>query len=442
MNVEVENLPNCLATMRVEVERERVNNEWEKVTRDFRRAARIPGYRPGKAPQRIIEAKFKRQIQEEVEKTLLSQSCREAISEKNLKVLSLSEIQEVSLKKDQPLSFTATLVVSPEFELPDYRNVTVEQKSTDVTDADVDDAIATLRDQRADFRDVEGRGLQMEDFAVIDYVGSVEGKPIAEAFPKSGRALSENQDFWLRMTADAFLPGFADQLIGGVVGESREFEVKVPDEFPIEGLGGKEIRYDVTIKGIKEKLLPELNDAFASRVIEGKSLEDLKELVREEIAKQKVSDAARDKRNQIMNALLTQVECELPEDMVARETRRVLSDLVRENQSRGISEEQLREKEQDLVATAGKVARERLKGTFILLRIAEKEEIRVSREDYEQRVNMMARHYQMSPEKVKTQIRENNAEESIREEILTGKALDFLASDDSVTGNSEQKDQA
>ncbi len=442
MNVEVETLPNCLATMRVEVEPEKVNSAWQKVTRDFSRAARIPGYRPGKAPQRIIEAKFKRQIQEEVEKTLLSQSCRDAISEKNLRVLSLSEIQDVTLEKDHPLSFTATLVMSPEFELPDYKNMRVEQKPAEATDADVDEALDNLRDQRADFRNVEGRGLQMEDFAVIDYSGSVNGKPLVEEFPKSGKALSENQDFWLKMTSDAFVPGFADQLVGGVVGESREFDLKVPDEFPIEGLGAGKIHYDVTIKGIKEKILPELNDEFASRVLEGKSLEDLKELVREEIAKQKVSEAARDKRNQIMNALLSQVECELPQDMVVHETRRVLSDLVQENQSRGVSEEQLKENEQDLVAVAGKVARERLKGTFILSRIAEKEEIRVSREEYERRVMMMAMRYQMSPEKVKGQIRENNAEESIREEILTGKVLDFLASDDSVTGKSEQKDQA
>ena len=441
MNVEVETLPNCLATMRVEVEPERVNSAWEKVTRDISRAARIPGYRPGKAPQRIIEAKFKRQIQEEVEKTLLTQSCREAISENNLRVLSLSEIQNVTLEKGHPLSFTATLVMSPEFELPDYKNVMVEQKSDDVTDADVVDALDNMRDERADFVDVEGRGLQMEDFAVIDYKGSVDGKPLVEAFPKSGKALSENRDFWLKMAGDAFLPGFVDQLVGGVVGESREFDVKVPEEFPIEGLGGKEIHYDVTVKGIKEKILPELNDEFASRVIDGKSLEELKELVRGEIARQKVSEAARDKRNQIMYALLSQVECELPQDMVVRETRRVLSDLVQENQSRGISGEQLKEKEQDLVAAAGKAARERLKGTFILLRIAEKEKIQVSREEYEHRVMMMAMRYKMSPEKVKSQIRENNAEESIREQILTGKVLDFLASDDSVTGNPEQKDQ-
>jgi trigger factor len=442
MNVEVETLPNCLATMRVEVEPEKVNSAWDKVTRDFSRAARIPGYRPGRAPQRIIEAKFKRQIQEEVEKTLLSQSCREAISEKNLRVLSLAEIQDVTLERNHPLSFTATLVMSPEFELPDYTNIKVEPKSTDVTDVELDDAINNLRDQRADFVDVEGRGVQMEDFAVIDYIGSVDGRPLVEVFPKVAKALSENRDFWLKMTGDAFLPGFADQLVGGVVGESREFDVKVPDEFPIEGLGGKEIHYDVTVKGIKEKILPELNDEFASGVVEGKSLEDLRELAHSEIARQKVSEAARDKRNQIMKALLSQVECELPEDMVVHETRRVLNDLVKENQSRGISEEQLKEKEQDLVAAAGKAARERLKGTFILLRIAEKEEIRVSREDYERRVMMMAMRYQTSPEKLKSQIRENNAEESIREEILTGKVLDFLAPDDSVTGNPEQKDQA
>ena len=442
MNVEVETLPNCITTLRVEVEPEKVNTAFEKVARDFSQAAKIPGYRPGKAPKQVIEAKFKKQIREEVEKTLLSQICREAINEKKLRVLSLAEIQDVNLAKNEPLSFTATLVVSPEFELPDYKAIKVEEKSAEVTDADIDEALNNLRNQRADFTEIEGRGLAMEDYAVIDYKGTIDGKGVLEVAPKAGKPLAENSGFWLRMTNEAFLPGFADQLVGAVKGETREFEIEVPADFPVEGLGGTKICYEVTVQELKEKELPELNDEFASQIIENKTLDELKDLARHELESQKKQEAVRDKRNQIMSALLSQVECELPEEMVANETRRVLQDIVQENQQRGISEAQLKEAEKDLVAGAGKAARDRLKGTFILLRIAEKEEIRVSREDFEARVLQMAMRYQMPPEKLKKQIRENGAEQQIQEEILTGKVLDFLASDDSVSGRFESVDQA
>lgn len=442
MNVEVENLPNCITTLRVEVEPEKVNSAWDKVAREFSQAAKIPGYRPGKAPRQVIEARFRKEIREEVEKTLLSQSCREAINEKKLRVLSLAEIQDVNLARNEPLSFTATLVVSPEFELPDYKAINIEEKSAEVSDAEVDEAIENLRHQRADFTDIEGRGLEMEDYTVIDYKGTIDGEELLEVVPKAGKPLAENTGFWLRMTPEAFLPGFADQLVGAVKGEMRDFEVEVPGDFPVEGLGGQKIRYEVNVQELKQKVLPELNDEFASQIVDGKTLEELRSLARTELESQKRRDADRDRRNQIMDALLSQVECELPEEMVARETRRVLSEIVQENQQMGISDEQLKEAEKDLVAKAGKAARDRLKGTFILLRIAEKEEIRVSREDYERRVLEMAMRFQTPPEKIKKRIRENEAEQRIQEEILTGKVLDFLALDDSVSGNSEPGGQA
>lgn len=432
MNVQVENLPNCITTLRVEVEPEKVNKAWETIASDYVRHARLPGYRPGKAPRKVVEKKFEKQIREELQKQLLSESCRAAITENKLRVLSLADVDDVEIGEDKTMRFTATLVTSPEFEIPEYKNIPVTVKSSDVTDAEVEESIENLRNQAADFKDIAERGLQMEDFAVVDYAGTIEGRPVHEVFPKAGQPLSGNHDFWLRLTPESFFPGFSEQLLGAKAGDVREFDIDVPADFAVAELGGQKIHYVVTIKGLKEKQLPELNDEFAAKIAPGKTVAELRELAKIEIQHQKNQEADRDRKSQIMSYLLSRVECELPQNLVQNETRRIFSEIVRENQSRGIADEVLKEKEKDLAGAAAQSARERLKGTFILVRIAEVEKISLTREEFQQRIAGMAARYGVAQDKMLKELEKRQAIEQIQEEILTGKVLDFLNSNASV----------
>ncbi len=434
MNVVVENLPNCITTLRIELESEKVNKVWESVTADYTKYAKLPGYRAGKAPKAVIEKKFKKEIREELEKKLLSDSCREAISEKKLRVLSLAQIDDVELADDKTMKFTATLVTHPDFELPSYKGLVVPMKPTDVTEAEIDESIENLRDQAADFADIaEDRGAEMDDFVVVDYRGTIDGKPVHDLFPKAGKPLSGNDDFWIRMTPEAFFPGYAAALVGAKPGETRTFEIEVPADFPVEGMSGQKIEYVVTLKGIKTKILPALDDAFADTVAKGKTLAELREMAREELGRQKVTEAEGARRQEIMRQLMAQVECELPVDMVRTQTRRLLADIVRENQARGIADEILKENEQQILGTAAQNAREQLKGTFILLRIAEIEGIRPTQMEFNQRIAQLAERYEMKPAKLLKELEKRNALDQITEEILTAKVLDFLSSNASVT---------
>jgi trigger factor len=326
------------------------------------------------------------------------------------------------------------LVTHPEFQLPVYKGLVVPLQSTEVEEKEIDDSLNHLREQAADFTDItEDRGAQMEDFLVIDYRGTIDGKPVSETVPKAGKPLSGNDDFWIRMTPEAFFPGFSDALLGARSGEKRSFDIEVPAEFPVEGLPGQKIHYDVTVKEIKTKILPELNDAFAETVAKGKTLAELRELAREEITRRKKSDVEEAKRGEIMRQLLSQVECELPVDMVRSETRRILTDIVRENQSRGIADEVLKENEQQILGSAAQNARERLKGTFILLRVAEAEGIKPTQEEFNLRIAELAARYEMKADKLLKKLDERNALDQIMEEILTAKVLDFLAASASVS---------
>jgi len=436
MNVEVENLPNCITTLRVEVPADKVTKTWDTVAHDYTQYAKIAGYRPGKAPRNVVENKYKKQIREEVEKKLLSESCREAISEKKLRVLSLADVQDVEIDTDKTMRFTATLVTAPEFELPEYKSISVKLPSAEVTDEDIDKTLENLREQYSDFTDITDRPVALEDFAVIDYTGTIDGKPVEEIAPKAGKPLSANTDFWIKLTPKALFPGFSENLVGAKPGETRNFDIDVPQDFPVAELAGKKIAYTVTVNALKQRNLPELNDEFAAKLAEGKTLAEVRDLIKADLEGQKKHDVEREKKNQVMTHLLSKVECELPANMVRSETRRILSEIVRENQSRGVADNLLKDNEKELVDTATKGARDRLRGSFILLRIAEQENIKVTKEEFDQHIDQMAVRYQASREKILKELSDRDALDQINEEILTGKTLDFLASNASVQPNS------
>lgn len=433
MNVAVEKLPNCLATLRVELPPERVTQKYDALTKEYTKLAKLPGYRQGKAPKAVIEKKFKKEIREELERQLIGDAVREAIDKEKMRVLTLANYEDVELGEDKSMKFTATLVTQPDFELPQYKGLVVSMKPTEVTNQDVEESLEALRDQAADFVDSKATEAGMGDFIVVDYKGTIDGKPVHELFPKAGRPLSGNDDFWIKMTEEAFFPGYCQALVGAKVGETRTFDVTVPEDFPVEGMPGQKIQYEVTLKGLKEKVLPPLDDAFAATIARGKTLEELRTMAREELTKQKAAAAETSKRNEIMRQLLAGVECELPQDLVRQQTRAILSDIVRENQERGVEEEVLKENEKELVGTAATSARDRIKGTFILLRIAELEGIKVRREELMGRIAVLAERYGMTFDKMLKALQKRNAIDQISEEILSAKVLDFLSSNASVS---------
>jgi trigger factor len=432
MNVQVEPLPNCLATLKVDLPPDAVNAARQNITRDYAAHAKLPGYRPGKAPLAVVERKFQKEIREELERKLLSESTRAAISEKHLRVLQIQNVDEVEFAPDQSLHFTATLVTAPEFELPEYRKIPVTVPNEEVAEADVDTAIENLRNQAATFEDITGRGLEMEDYAVVDYDGTIDGKPVSEVYPAAGKLLTTNSGFWVRMAPESVLPGFCEALLGAVLEETREFDLAVPADFPVKELAGQKIHYSVTIKGLKSKKLPEVNDAFASSVIEGKTLAEVRELAKGELARQKKEEIERQKREQIMGFLVEKVECELPQNYVAGETRRILSEIVQQEQARGMSDEAIKQGEKELVEAASRGARQKLKGTFILQRIAEAEKVTVSQAELRARINAMAARYGMTPEKTAKELEKRDAMDRVAEDVLSTKVIDFLVANADV----------
>jgi trigger factor len=437
MKVEVEKQPGSVSKLRIELPPEEVAKEWDAIANSFARFAKIPGYRPGKAPRAVIDKRFRREIQDELTKKLVSKSYHDAIEQEKLRVASLTNIEDVQFGNDKSMRFRATVVTAPEFELPDYKNIPVELPDTRVSESEVEEALERLRDQAADFVDVPERGMQMNDFAVLDFEGSVENKPISEIAPQASKNLQGGKKFWLHLAPENFLPKFCEQLLGLKPGETRLVIVEFPTDFPIKELAGKKADYAVTLREIKEKVLPPMDDALASKLVPGKTLADVRQMVEHDIEHAKTHDAERAKESQIMKYLHEHIQFDLPPALLQNETRRALAELVQRNRERGVTDEMLKEKEKELIDGAAGVAVNRLKTNFILHRIAEGENIRVTKEDIDHRIRQEAARYDISPDKMRKELQQKEALDDVAEQILLGKTLDFLRANVSVERTQE-----
>ena len=426
-----------MATLRIELPPEDVRKEWDAIASNYSRYARIPGYRAGKAPRQVIEKKFRKEIQDELTKALVSKSYHEAIAEKQLRVVTLADLGDVEFGEDRSMRFRATVVTAPDFELPEYKNIPVQLPGTDVNQADIDTAIERLRDQVADFVDVAARELAMGDFAVIDFTGAIDGLPISEIVPEASKNLHGGKKFWLHLAPENFLPKFCEQIVGMKPGDTRSVQVTFPAGFPVTELAEKKADYAVTLNEIKEKVLPAIDDAFAAKIMPDKTLADLRHTIEHNLEHEKEHEIERVKEQQIVKYLHERISFDLPPSLLKNETRRALNELVHRNRERGVPDELLKGKEKELIEGAGSLAAHRLKTNFILHRIAEAEKIEVTREEVDERIREQAAHYNVSVEKMKKEFEEKDRINGLAEEILLGKTLDFLKSNVSVETISE-----
>jgi trigger factor len=423
VNVTVENLAPCKKLLRVEVPAEKVDETFNSITKEIGKQAVLPGFRPGKAPAAMVLRKYEADIADETKRKLISESYRKAVDEQKVDVIGAPDIEEIQFGRGKPLQFAATVETAPEITLPEYKGIEVKVEAKTVTDEDVTKALNMLLQQKVKFETAD-RALQNGDIAVVNYKGTVEGKPITELAP-AARGIAENEKFWVKVGDQAFIPGFAEQLTGAKAGEHRKVEVDYPADFVTPQLQGKHGVYEVDVVEVKQEVLPPLDDAFAKE-FGAENLEKLKEGVRRDLENELKYSRSRNIRNQIMRKLMDQVNFELPESSVARETRNVVFEIVNENQKRGISREQIEEHKDQIYNAANSGAKERVKVGFLLQKIAEKEDVKVANEEVMQRIVQMARMYNMPPEKFAKDLQKRNGMIEIFDQIMNQKVMDVL----------------
>jgi len=413
----------CKKLVRLEIEVQKVDETFETVTKDFQKQANLPGFRPGKAPREMVLRKYEKDIQDEVKRKLMSEAYRKAVEEQKLDVLGQPDIEEIQFSRGQPLQFAATIETAPEFDLPEYRGLAVKREVRAVTEEDVERALTVLREQRVNFTVVD-RAVQTGDIAVVNYAGTCEGKPITEIAP-TAKGLTEQKNFWVEAIPNSFIPGFADQLLGAKAGDKRTVNVDFPADFVTPQLAGKKGVYEVEVVEVKEKVLPALDEELA-KAYGAESLEKLRAGVRRDLENELNFKQNKTIRAQLVRTLLERVIFDLPASAVAQETRNVVYDIVQENAKRGISRDVIEQQKEQIYSAATHGAKERVKIAFLLQKIAEKEDIKVSQEEIARRVQYLAGLYQIPADKFLKDLQKRNGLIEVYDQIMNEKVIDFL----------------
>ena len=326
MKVSVEKQPHCLATLRATVPAGLVQKKVEKLAGEYQRSAKLPGFRPGKAPVAVVARKYKDAIAEEAVKELLREAVDQGAKDNDLTVLNAFNLRHGEVvSADLDLSIDLTL--EPDFKMPDVETFGLEVLEEVVTDEHVKGNIDMLLERMAEFTDIKDRPLQMGDYAVLDYDATVEGKPLGEVCPEAPSTMKGGEGLWVIMEEESMWPGFCAGLVGAKEGEDRTVEVTVPEDFAVPPLRGKKITHETKIRGIKSKKLPALTDEVAQKMA-WRTADELRAAFRQRLESAASEQTERKKRAAVVEHLVKSVEFEVPASMVMGEARRVVREIV------------------------------------------------------------------------------------------------------------------
>ena len=415
MNVEVEALDKARKKIQVILPEEKIAEIRESIYEELKKKAKIKGFRPGKVPRSIISTYYKDYIDEELQTRMVQSTMGEALS--TAKVNPVIEPIVNFIDEDDRHGYELECEVVPEIELPSYKGVEVEVDPINITNEDVEKRIDGLQHMHAEMISRESdAGAQKGDFVVIKYQGYMNGKPVegigTEYYP-------------LELGSANLMPEFETALIGMKPGEEKEVEITFPDDYPDKDVASKAMQFQVHVKEIKEKRLPEINDEFA-KDLNFENIEVMKVGLREEIRKEKETARKRDIAQKIMETLTKSIDIPVPKRLLDKRVHGMIDDAMNRFQSDKMTEEEQRNLEGNLIKDFEPRAEERIKGEIILKKIAETESITVDDNEIHERMKKMAEDSRRSYEEIEKFYREYNMMDSLRASIVEEKTLNFL----------------
>ena len=410
--------------VRVEIPTDVVNAEIDRIARDYSRKARVPGFRPGKTPPRVIKQRFKDQILHDVAHDLIPRAVDDALREKGLEAVDTPDVREVTIEEGQPLTFTASFDTVPDFDPGDLAGVTITRASNAINDEAVQLALQRLRDRGARHEPVEGRGVADGDTVTLD----LERRD-------AGGTPDTHQDVSVELGAKANPPGFDEQLLGLEVGAEKEFALHYPADYPIGELANTDVSYKVTVKGLKRRVLPELDDEFA-KDLGVDSLDALTAKVREDLEHEAKHAAEREDRSELMKQLASRLPFEVPPSMVDREVDRRLEDFARrlidqnvDPRQAGIDWNAFRESQRE-------VSREAVAAALVLDEVTRREKLEVGDAEVEAEVVKYAERSGRTPAAVRAALEKEGGLSRIYAGLRREKSIDFVMAHATITGDS------
>lgn len=432
LNIVHETPAPCHVKLSVEVPVEAVKAVFKTVEKQFRSNARIPGFRPGKAPRALLQRHYGARIGEEAVAKLVEDAADRAIKQEGLTPETRPRIENeenLTASETEPFVFAFEFDVAPQFEVPDYRSLEVPEASADVDDEAVENVVGEILQSRTSYETVE-RPAEAGDLLR----GSYKAKN-ADAIdaPESAKFLLDGSDTWVALREPEILPGISGIMAGVEAGESREFTIEFPEDFYEKSLAGQTVDYTMEVSEIQAPQIPELTDDLAKE-LGAESAEDVKGRIRQNLERREVQQAEQRRREQLVQALTDQVEFDLPPNILARRTYDVLSQLYQNRMSSGQSQEDLSASLDEMRAEAERLAKDGLKRSYILRKIADAEDIQVEMSDINQLIQQMSMYHRQPPKKLLQQLRENGRLMDLVEDVRENKTVSRLVE---INGKSE-----
>lgn len=426
MKTDVKDINPTRKNIAVTVTSEEVAEQEAKLIQDFQRQAKIPGFRPGKAPENMVRTRFAKDIQQELKQRVVSQAHQEGVAGADFEVFTIVELEEGEIAAGKDAVVTFTVDVLPEFELPAYEGLKVTNEPTEASDAEVEKMLNQILSQRAEFNVAE-KAAEKGDYVQCGYEGKIGDELVADLVPDSPMYGSQKNTWEEAGSEDA--PGvraIIEGLVGMKAGETKEVTMEFPEDFKPEALAGKTAVYSLEAKEVREKVLPEMDEDFF-KSLQVKDEAELRERIKENIENQKKQQNANSERQQITEELIKAVDFPIPESGVESETQSVLRDFMQRNMQQGVSAEEFEKHKESLHEGASKAAHDRLKSRLILTKIAEKEKVKVENEDFSRMIMMEAQQSGEKPEKLVKELRKDqNRVNQMRRDIILGKTMDLL----------------
>lgn len=421
MSYTVENLEKSMAKITITVDADAFEEAMVKSYNKNKKNISIQGFRKGKAPRKMVEKLYGPEVfYEDAANFAIPDAYEEAAKESGLEIVSRPEIDVVEIEKGKDFIFTATVAVKPEVTLGDYKGIEVEKKTVKVMAADVNAEIDKVREQNSRMITVENRGIKKDDTAVIDFEGFVDGEPF-----QGGKG----EDYSLVIGSHSFIDTFEDQLVGKKAGEEVDVNVTFPEEYHEASLKGKPSLFKVTVKEIKKKELPKLDDEFASEVSEFETLKEYKASVKKNLTERRKEEAKREKENEVVEKVVENITVELPEPMVDEQTQQMIQEFAGRLSSQGLSFDQYMQMTGMTVdALMGQMkpeAEKRIRTRLALEAIVDAEKIKATAKDIDKEIENMANMYQMEVDKIKEMIGDAEKEQ-IGKDLAVQKAVDFV----------------
>lgn len=437
MSLQVEKLEGNMAKLTIEVAAEDLEKAIESAYQKSKNKISIPGFRKGKAPRKMIEQMYGKGVfLEDAANELISESYEKALDECTEDIVSSPKIDVIQLEAGKSFIYTAEVALKPEVTLGKYKGVKIDKVDIDVTEEEIDADIARERDNAARIIPITDRAVKDGDMTVIDFEGFVDGV----AF-EGGKG----EDYPLTIGSGAFIPGFEEALIGAEIGVETDVNVTFPEDYQAEELAGKAAVFKCTVKEIKEKELPELDDEFASEVSEYDTFAEYKESVKAKIVDRKTAAAKSAKEEDVVAAVVADAKMDIPEAMVETTQRQMVEEFAQRMQSQGISMEQYMQftgmTPQMLLEQIKPQAMKRIQSRLVLEAVVAAENITVSEEEFEAEVARMATSYMMEADKVKELLGEGG-KKSVMEDLAINKAVEFVVENAKETKAKAKKAEA